>query len=201
MRRLALAVGLALVAASLARAEPPASVAGEVSVALSGVRLADVSPAVVYLEPLDAPPPRPRTAPAELRQHDARFQPGFLVVSVGQPVAMPNDDTIFHNIFSYSRPNDFDLGLYRGGESRSVSFRHAGPVRIYCSIHDRMNGLIFVSPSPWFAVPSASGGYRIDAVPAGNYRVRVWSDRLPELVRPIALRSGEDARANLVLGQ
>jgi hypothetical protein len=106
---------------------------------------------------------------------------------------MPNDDTIFHNVFSYSRPNDFDLGLYGAGEARSVRFRAPGLVRIYCSIHENMNGLIFVTPSSLYARPDGRGRYRIAAVPAGRYRLRAWSERLPLWTRDLELRPGQAA--------
>jgi plastocyanin len=196
---IAVACSLAAIAARGAGAED-ASVAGRLSLALAGVALTDVAPAVVYLEAVDAPAPPPPREPATLRQHAARFQPAFLVVAVGQPVEMPNDDTIFHNVFSYSRPNDFDLGLYRSGEARTLRFAHAGPVRLYCSIHERMNGLIFVTPTRLFAVADAAGAFRIAGVPPGRYRLRAWTERLPELTRDLALASGENADVALALG-
>jgi plastocyanin len=192
MRRFAaLALLAGLLAAAGAHAQA-ASVRGRVSVGVAGVALADAGPIVVYLEPVSAPAPKP-PAGVEIRQHLARFEPGFTVVPVGAPVRMPNQDTIFHNVFSYSRPNDFDLGMYGAGDARTVRFEHPGPVRIYCSIHERMNGLIFVTPSSLFATPSAAGDYRITGVPAGRYRLRVWSERLPVWTRELELRAGQGA--------
>jgi plastocyanin len=193
MRRLTLLVACAaLCAAAGARADAPASVSGRVSVGVAGVKLADAGPIVVYLEAVAAPAPK---APAgvEIRQHLARFEPGFTVVPVGALVRMPNDDTIFHNVFSYSRPNDFDLGMYGAGEARTVRFQQPGLVRIYCSIHERMNGLIFVTPSSLYAMPAEGGAYRIGAVPPGRYRLHVWSERLPVWTRELTLSAGEGA--------
>ncbi|HEU4429777.1 MAG TPA: carboxypeptidase regulatory-like domain-containing protein [Myxococcota bacterium] len=199
--RLAAALGCLLWLGAAQGAGAEASLSGRVSLALGRLALADVAPLVVYLEPLDGQRADPPREPATLRQHGARFEPSFLVVSAGQGVRMPNDDTIFHNVFSYSKPNDFDLGLYRSGESKLLRFEHAGPVRLYCSIHDQMNGLIFVAPTPLFAVVGSSGGFRIASVPPGRHRVRVWSERLPELVREIALAPGDDVVLALVLGE
>jgi plastocyanin len=199
MRRLAaLVAGFGVLAAAGARAEAPASVRGRVSVGVAGVALADAGPIVVYLEAIAAPAPKP-AAGAEIRQHLARFEPGFTVVPAGAPVRMPNEDTIFHNVFSYSKPNDFDLGMYGAGEARTVRFREPGPVRIYCSIHERMNGLIFVTPSSLFATPAASGAYHIADVPPGRYRLRVWSERLPVWTREVTLRAGEGAEVEIRL--
>ena len=188
---------LALLVAGAARAEP-ASVSGRVSVGAAGLALADAGPIVVYLEALGAPATTPSMG-VEIRQHLARFEPGFTVVPVGAPVRMPNDDTIFHNVFSYSKPNDFDLGLYGAGEARTVTFRAAGPVRIYCSIHERMNGLIFVTPSALFDTPKPTGAYGIAGVPPGHYRLHVWSERLPVWSRELELRAGEAAQVEVRL--
>jgi plastocyanin len=191
MRRLALyAAAVSLFAAAAVRAEAPGSVQGRVGVGVAGVALADAGPIVAYLETVAAPAPK-AGAEVEIRQHLARFEPGFTVVPVDVPVRMPNDDTIFHNVFSYSRPNDFDLGLYSAGEARTVRFRQQGLVRIYCSIHERMNGLIFVTPSSLYATPTASGEFRIRGVPPGRYRLRVWSERLPVWTQDLKVRPGE----------
>jgi hypothetical protein len=80
-----------------------------------------------------------------------------------------------------------------------VRFREPGPVRIYCSIHERMNGLIFVTPSSLFATPAASGAYQIGDVPPGRYRLRVWSERLPVWTRDVTLRAGEGAEVEIRL--
>jgi plastocyanin len=196
MRAAAWALGLAL-AAGAAAAEP-ATVHGRIRVGVAGVALVDAGPIVVYLEAVSAPPP-PAPARAEIRQHLARFEPAFTVVPVGAEVRMPNDDTIFHNVFSYSRPNDFDLGLYGAGDARTVRFRSPGLVRIYCSIHEDMNGAIFVVPSSLYARPDARGAYRIDGVPAGRYRLRAWSERLPVWSRELDLRAGEAAEVEVRL--
>jgi plastocyanin len=198
----ALAVLLLAGAGSAARA---GDLRGRVRLELPDLRLADVGPVVVYLEPLDgtAPEAPVPAGSATLRQRDARFAPSFLAVARGQSVAMPNEDAIYHNVFSFSAPNDFDLGLYPGGESRSVAFRRPGPVRVYCSIHESMNATLFVAPTPWFTVAGADGRFALPAVPPGRFRLRTWTEKLPPLERVVEvgrgateldLRLGEGAR-------
>jgi len=194
---------LALLAGMLAAAPAAAEtvvVRGRATLSLHGVSLADVLPVVVYLEPLDAPPPRPPATPRPtVHQRDARFAPRFLAVAAGQTVEMPNDDAIYHNVFSYSKPNDFDLGLYPAGQSRAVSLRHPGMVKLYCSIHESMTGTIFVAPSPWFATVSADGRFAIPGVPPGRYRLATWPERLPATRREITVRAGEAAPLTVAL--
>ena len=196
-RRRRAAPWLALLAGVLAAAPALAEtvvVRGRATLSLSGVTLADVLPVMVYPEPLDAPPPRPPATPRPtVHQRDARFAPRFLAVAAGQTVDMPNDDAIYHNVFSYSKPNEFDLGLYPGGQSRAVSLHHPGMVKLYCSIHESMTGTIFVAPSPWFATLGADGHFAIPGVPPGRYRLATWSERLPSTRREITVRAGETA--------
>lgn len=193
-----LALAALLLAFALPAAAQDASVLGKVSLALEGVRLSDLGQTVVYLagEAAESAAPAKR---ATIRQRNAYFSPDFMAIAVGQSIDMPNDDAIFHNVFSFSKPNDFDLGLYPAGESRRVTFSHPGVVKIYCSIHESMSGTIFVSPSPFFAIAKASGDFEINGVPAGHHSLRVWNERLPEAVRAITLAPGERQRVDITL--
>lgn len=186
----------------LAALAPPAAaggLSGRVTLAIADADLADLGPTIVYLERSAGGAPGAPPSPVRVRQHNARFEPEFLVVSEGQTVVMPNDDTIFHNVFSFSRPNDFDLGLYPAGSSREVVFRHAGLVRVYCSIHESMRGTILVAPTPWFAGVGASGEYSIPDVPQGRYRLTVWNEKLPALTRSVQVPERGTRRVDLSL--
>jgi plastocyanin len=188
LRALLLAIGL--VATARAHAQS-GSVEGRLEVDLPGIELSDLGHLVVFLEaqgPQVSPPP-PRTVP-RIVQKEARFSPSFLVVVAGQRVEMPNDDLIFHNVFSYSKPNDFDLGVYPRGQSRGVTFRHPGLVRVYCSIHESMSASIFVVPSPLWTRAAADGSFAIRRVPAGRWWLRAWSWRIPTLTREIEVGPG-----------
>jgi hypothetical protein len=70
-----------------------------------------------------------------------------------------------------------------------VTFRHPGVVRIFCSIHESMNGTLFVAPTPWFGVVGADGSYSIAGVPSGRFRLRTWAEKLPPTEREITLRA------------
>lgn len=186
---------LALLPPAAAWADPPAAgrVHGRIEIAVPGAELSELGPVVAYL---DSPQVGgtlsyvvPNAVPS-MRQADAQFDPPFLVVAAGQRVSLPNADPIYHNVFSYSKPNAFDLGLYPQGESRSVTLRYPGVVRTYCSIHESMSGTIFVAPSPWYALAAPSGGFEIRGVPAGSYRLRVWNARLPLASRSVRVREG-----------
>jgi len=80
--------------------------------------------------------------------------PAAMVVPVGTTVRFPNQDTFFHNVFSYSGPARFDLGRYPRGESKDVRFDEAGIVKVYCEVHEFMRAVVVVTAD---ANPNAAG--------------------------------------------
>ncbi len=198
--RIGAAAAAAALIALLADAGETGTLAGRVDLRVAGSSIASVSPLVAFLDGIDGPldyvPPAdvPR-----ISQKNARFAPEFLSIAAGQSVEMPNDDAIFHNVFSFSKPNHFDLGLYGRGESRNVTFAHPGVVRIYCSIHASMNATIFVAPSPWHARVGPSGLFELGEVKPGRYRLRLWSPFLPEESRDIEIVAGRRTSVEITI--
>ncbi len=109
-----------------------------------------------------------------LNQQGARFQPDLIVVPIGSTVEFPNSDPIFHNVFSLSRAQPFDLGYSPQGQSRTVKFNNPGVIQVYCHIHANMYAAIVVTASPWFQKPSPDGGFSFSNVPAGRYQLTAW---------------------------
>jgi plastocyanin len=117
----------------------------------------------------------------EIHQKDAKFEPHVLPVMVGTTVQFPNDDNIFHNVFSKSDAASFDLGLYKKGDlPHQVTFTNLGEVDVFCSIHAHMNCIILVKENPYFVV-SAGGHYAITNVPPGQYTLVAWQERFPQV--------------------
>ncbi len=130
---------------------------------------------IVFAEPLDGPAPS-RPAKATLTQQDKSFRPPVLAVPVGSTVDFPNSDPIFHNVFSLSTPEPFDLGLYRAGSSKSRTFTRPGYYWVFCNIHPQMAAFLAVVPSPWMTQADAQGQFRLE-LPAGRYRLTAVSER------------------------
>jgi plastocyanin len=150
------------------------------------------APAVVYAEPLATPVTR-RPGTFTLLQKQRTFQPHVLAVPVGSTVTFPNEDQIFHNVFSLSGPQPFDLGLYRSGQSRERTFTHAGTYRVFCNIHPQMSALIVVVATPYVTTTGSDGRYTLD-LPAGTWRITALSDRAdPVSVQVTATPGAADA--------
>ena len=190
------ALALALFAGALpaiATAQAPAAagtIRGTVGVEDARGNALPLAEAVVFVEDF-VEPFTSAQAPA-MHQVNKRFQPNLLVVSVGTPVAFPNDDPIDHNVFSVSPVKAFDLGLYSGGKAKTLTFERPGPIRIYCNIHPQMIADILVLPNRYFAVAGPDGRFTIPGVPAGPHRVRAWFARGPSAVRNANVDPGRE---------
>jgi plastocyanin len=147
-----------------------------VSVDVTGVTRVGGKPtmdAVVWLDVPDAPRARsPR--PAVLDQRDVQFYPHVLAVQVGTRVKFPNDDRVFHNVFSFHDGEQFDLGLYPVGIVKDVPFDRPGLSRIFCNIHPKMAAYVMVVDTPFYAVSDDTGRFTIPSVPQGRYAYHAW---------------------------
>jgi plastocyanin len=138
-------------------------------------------------------------APLAMASQDKRFEPHVLAVPRGATVSFTNVDRVYHNVFSLSRPNEFDLGIYRKGASRSKRFESPGVVRVYCNIHPDMAGFVLVVDTNAFAVVEPDGSYRIPGLPPGRHKARVWDERGGERELAVDVAPGGRARLDFVL--
>lgn len=147
---------------------------------------ATASPIVVYAEPLSGSAPAAPPKSYAITQKNKSFSPRVLGVPVGATVTFPNDDEIFHNVFSLTSGQAFDLGLYRAGASKSRTFTSPGVVRVFCNIHPQMTALVVTAATPWITTASADGSWRFD-LPAGRYRVTALSERAAPVTAEVSV--------------
>lgn len=155
--------------------------------------------AIVYAEPIDRPAPvRPVTL--QLLQREKTFIPAVMVVPMGSTVDFPNQDDIFHNVFSLSSPAPFDLGLYRAGATKKRTFAQPGTYRVFCNIHPQMTAFIVVVPTPYIATVGNDGRYSLE-LPAGTYRVTARSDRAAPTTVELTVKTGNEAAPDIKLDE
>jgi plastocyanin len=160
---------------------------------------------VVYIQGRLGTRPSPPGKPAQVitrrvTQKGAQFFPHVLPIVVGTTVEWPNNDEILHNVFSFSEPRQFDLGLYKSPEVKPVLFDQAGRVDVFCSIHTRMSCIVLVLENPYFAAANDKGHYTIPNVPPGTYQLKAWHERLPSQVREITVSESGEVKADFTLG-
>ncbi len=161
------------------------------SATLSGKVTASAdAPLYVFIEHAETPA-APKTTAVSMAQKDTDFSPKTLIAFVGQKIDFPNQDAFYHNVFSTTAGNAFDLGLYRGGLSKSATMKAAGEVDVYCNIHPKMAAKILVLQNDFYAAVAADGTYKIAAVPDGHYSLVAWSAAHEPQKKEIDVKGGK----------
>jgi plastocyanin len=147
--------------------------------------------AVVWLEPVTAPASLPSAKKkVVLDQRTSTFFPHVLAVQVGTTVDLPNNDRVFHNVFSFHDGKKFDLGLYPVGTVRRVTFDHSGLSRVFCNIHPNMAAYVMAVDTPYFSVSGSDGRFTIASVPPGTYTYHAWRAGAPDVTGRVVLDAG-----------
>ena len=161
---------------------------------------AELRNVVVYLETdsakvLMAATPEGRVR-ASIAQREERFSPHVLPVMLGTSVEFPNDDDVYHNVFSLSSAagvngRGFDLGRYTRGSSRSAAFPRSGVVQVFCHIHADMSAVVLVLSNPFFASPGDDHRFALEDVPEGEYTIVGWHERIKPIMRRVRVTAGQ----------
>ncbi|HEY1771841.1 MAG TPA: hypothetical protein VGH91_01465 [Gammaproteobacteria bacterium] len=157
-----------------------------------------VADTVIFFKPDQVPLVKAMPAEQVMTMQDKSFVPHVLVITAGSKVRFPNTDPIFHNVFSPSAPNDFDMGLYDTSGGKTQIFVHPGLVHVYCNVHREMFGYILVLDTPYYANTRADGSFALDGVPAGPGQLLVWNPRT-EVWRQRLVAGGPAQKLNISL--
>jgi plastocyanin len=145
------------------------------------------------------PPAKSAKKGGVMRQKDKAFHPYVLAVVAGSTVEFPNDDTIYHGVYSESKVQAFELPQYANGESRSITFKTPGVVELFCHIHAHMNAYIVVLENSFFDQPDQTHAYQIDGLTPGKYKVKAWHPRLGSKIQTVEVKAGQKASLDFSL--
>ena len=178
-----------------------ADLTGRVTLVENGEKKSDreVTTAVVYFVPENATRPSAPSEPFQIAMTRKSFVPRVLAVPVGSRVRFPNDDRILHNVFSLSRGNRFDLGLYRRGESKEAVMKSPGVVQIFCNVHHSMVAYVLALDTPYFTQPDGDGRFELKGLPDGPGRLEVWHERADQRSVEISVQANRTAGINVDL--
>lgn len=157
---------------------------------------AELRNVVVYL---DGPIPGALSqtpARGTMAQRGERFVPHVLPILQGATVDFPNDDPVYHNVFSLSSATGkggMDLGRYPKGSSKSWTFDRVGTVRVACHIHSDMSAVVLVLPNPFFTTPDESHKYTLTDVPEGDYTIVGFHEHITPVTHRVHVTAGQTA--------
>jgi plastocyanin len=184
-----------LLLAPIALADGTGTISGEVSARTPKLRAG----VVVHLENVPGTF-RPSARPATIDQKGMTFVPHVVAVQKGTTVVFKNSDAVRHNVFTPDG-DKYNLGTWGQGETKSHTFNTVGVFHQLCNVHPEMSGFIVVLDNPYFAVTDADGKFTIADVPPGSYTLKAWSEKGPEVSKPVTVTAGGTANLKLEVGR
>lgn len=139
-------------------------------------------PIVVYIDEIPGKTFAPANHPI-MDQKNKEFIPRVLPVLAGSTVDFTNQDDMEHNVLSPDNEG-YDLGNAGKGQILSYTFKNPGVYAQLCRIHPEMVGYIVVVKTPYFTLTDPTGNFRLENVPPGQHKLKVWGERL----KPTQLR-------------
>ena len=139
------------------------------------------------------------TAPIELDQQGCMYKPHMVVLQVGQPLKIKNNDETLHNIHPRPAVNaEFNIGQPRKGMESTKTFdKKEVMIPVGCDVHPWMRSYISVLDNPFYAVTDEDGKFEIKGLPAGEYEIEAVHEKLKSQTGKITVKDGEKATLDL----
>lgn len=154
--------------------------AGEIKGKISAVGMRSAENIAVYIDNVPGKTFAPPAEHVNMDQSHLAFAPHVLVIQQGTTVEFKNDDTVGHNVYWPAIHHDkklaHNMGTWPQGQAKPFTFSEVGEVPLLCNVHPEMSGMIFVVPTPYFAVTDKDGNFVIKNVPPGQYTLKTGSE-------------------------
>jgi hypothetical protein len=132
--------------------------------------------------------------PALLDQRGCEYHPHVIGVRTGQPIKITNSDDTLHNIHPRPTVNqEFNVGQPRKGMESTKTFdKQEIMIPVGCDVHPWMRSYISVMDHPYFAVTKDDGTYEIKGLPAGDYEVEAFHEKLKTQTQKVSVKDGDN---------
>ncbi len=118
--------------------------------------------------------------PVLIDQTGCLYVPHVIGIQAGQTLQVRNSDETLHNIHAMPKNNkEFNIGQpVKGLTTEKVFANPEVMVPFKCDVHKWMNSYAGVVDHPFYAVTGPDGSFSLEGVPAGDYVVEAWHERL-----------------------
>lgn len=128
-----------------------------------------------------------------LDQKGCMYSPHIFGVMAGQGILIKNSDGTAHNIHALPKINaEFNKAQPRKGMQMTQSFKTAEmAVKIKCDVHPWMGAWAHVMDHPFHATTAADGTFEITGLPAGEYVIEAWTEKMGTQTMTVKVGEGE----------
>ena len=154
--------------------------------------------AVVWIDnpPATVVAPTPAVK-VEMDQNGCLFIPRIVVVPAGGTVDFLNSDRLLHNIHATPKLNASFNRTQPKSRTIPVTFDKPEIVRINCDLHSWMIGWVVVTAHPFYAITGADGQFTFDGLPAGQYKLQIWHERLGTVAASVTVTNQQPGRVTV----
>ena len=123
------------------------------------------------------PPPKD---PVVMDQNGCIYKPHVFAIQQGQTLKALNSDGVLHNVHALPKVNaQFNMAMPPNRKEAEHKFdKKEDPFPIKCDVHPWMTAYTVVTDNPFFAVTKEDGKFEIKDLPAGNYEIEAWHEKL-----------------------
>jgi len=144
--------------------------------------------------------------PAEeivITQKGCMYSPHVVGVMVNQTVKIMNPDGTLHNVHALPKKNaEFNLAMPKFRTEVTKTFdKPEFMFPIKCDVHPWMGAWISVMTHPYFDVTEIDGKYTIDNLPAGEYELEAWQEKLGTQSATVTLAEDETKEINFTFSR
>ena len=118
-----------------------------------------------------------------LDQVGCMYEPYVLGAVAGQQIKIRNSDATLHNVHATPVNNpEFNFAQpVKGQESEKAFEKPEVLVRMKCDVHQWMFAYIGVVDHPYFAVTDKDGSFKISNLPAGDYTIEAFHQKIGKM--------------------
>jgi hypothetical protein len=115
-----------------------------------------------------------------IEQKGCMYTPHVLGIMAKQQLEITNGDPVIHNIHALPKNSTaFNIGQPKMGQKNLKTFdKPEIMVKVKCDVHPWMSAWVGVLPHPYYATSDDKGNFTIKGLPAGEYDLEAWQERL-----------------------
>jgi len=133
-------------------------------------------------------------AKQKLDQQSCVFVPHVIVAPLGSGLDVVNSDKALHNV--RAQAGEVKLMNYAmpiPGHVVPTKLKKEGIFKVSCDVHPWMRAWLLVLPTAAYALSGEDGAYKIEGIPPGTHKVKIWHERVGERDAEITVAAGQTA--------
>jgi len=136
-----------------------------------------------------------------------RNEPRVIIAPKGGMMKYRNSDPINHTAHYFligkggKKKDIINQAMPRKGMEvkHKKILRKAGLISILCDPHTFEQGWIWSLEHPYGAVTNDKGTFKLENVPAGKHKVKIWHEKLGEKMIDVEVKAGQDTKITVEL--